>query len=451
MIKSKNFDSIIGKVLYLTKQIYLKEPQDDSRSSEKFMATKRGMHPLLGSSFGMEWWITSVAFESRKELAKMAIKFDSELQGGDKDSFTKIIREALQESVIDAGLFCFESCFSDRTKTFFDARAIKDPREFGERLWSKIRANMIDSLVTWLVMYPVRLIKTDSFILGYDGLTFLKSNDQIQWEKITQNYENAQFWNPVTGDWIDEVDNRTFNDFVLNPTWLVCEALGTASSSLELAVENMRTLVAILLSSLNNKIPYILTKSGAEPASALIQFPHDATKAACGAKYGKTTVLFPPLLHGVLDISSDVLSEVQDWYAARATALEPAAQRATTAAHFIHYGIIHDGLERYIHFYIALDALFGERFNVDKNIKEGIKKTFPGQARWEEKADEFFDLRNEIVHGGTSNIKKWDRLDHYEQYFKSDPLIDIQTAAMTALKDYFTNRIYEHLFSRIDP
>jgi Apea-like HEPN len=208
-----------------------------------------------------------------------------------------------------------------------------------------------------------------------------------------------------------------------------------------------RMTCSLLFSYLDDKIPNLLTKSGAEVASYSIQFPDDASKAGCGSISAGIGSLFPSLLvDGLLDVSADILFEIQSWYDLRSKSSDSIAQRATTAAHFVHYGIIYDGLERFIHFFIALDALFGERYKVEKNIKEGIRKTFTSQPDWENRADKLFELRNELIHGGISSIKRWDGLEHYRRCFKSHPMKDIQTAAMTALRVYFSNKIFEHLF-----
>ncbi|WP_353931553.1 hypothetical protein WJM97_02910 [Okeanomitos corallinicola TIOX110] len=435
---------LIDKVIHLTKQIHLNEPEDGHALVEKFMTGKR---PILG--FGMEWWITHRVFECCEDIADIAISFDPQLEGGDKESFSKIIRETLRENAINPKLFTDEGLFFKTASTLFEARAIENPKEFASHLWNEIHSNLANSLVKWLTMYPLPLVKTDSFILGFDNLTLLRANDEQQWKKLSENYDESQYWMPTTGTWTNGISNHTNKDFLFSQTWLVCEASGTASGARSLAGDNMRTFIAILCSYLDDKMPNLLTKSGAEITSYSIQFPDDASRAGCGSISAGIGNLFPPLLvDNCLHISPDILSKIQSWYELRSNASDLAAQRATTAAHFIHYGIISNELERFIHFFIALDALFGEHKNVEKNLKEGIRKTFPGHIDWEERTDKLFKLRNELVHGGISSIKRWDDLDHYRKHFKSHPMKDIQTAAMTALRFYFSNQIFEHLFGK---
>ena len=84
-----------------------------------------------------------------------------------------------------------------------------------------------------------------------------------------------------------------------------------------------------------------------------------------------------------------------------------------------------------------LDALFGEIGKVEETIIDGIKRTFLGDSRWVERAEMLFDLRSELVHGGSSLIDDWKDLDHYRRHFRSHPLKDVEIAAMTALQSYF--------------
>lgn len=231
------------------------------------------------------------------------------------------------------------------------------------------------------------------------------------------------------------MDRDSFKDFLLVPTWLVCEVSGTALGSKKLAARQMRTFLAVLFSYLENRIPLLLYKSGADKAFYSIQFPKDATQVRCGSVCDSIGNLLPPLLEAI-DVQPETLSEVQDWYVQRASSPDPVKKRATTASHFIHYGIIHDDLERFLHFFFALDALFGERHKVEQTIIDGIKQTFPINTTWEKRVEKLFDLRSELVHGGASEISDWKELEGYRRRFKSEPLKDVKTAAMTALRTY---------------
>jgi hypothetical protein len=444
VMKNKNLDKIIGKLIELTKYVYLKEPEDGSGLAEKFFAGYKQGTPLLGG-FGTQWWVTRKTIECCEDISAMAINFDRQLEGGDKDSFVEIIRQTLRENTLNKRIFLPDSVLFRKPNTLFEARASENPREFAVCLWEEIYHNLSDSQIKWLTMYPLQSIKSRSFVLGFDGLTVLKSDDQEQWEQLSEKYEESRYWMPSTGTWLDR-ERTNMKDFGMSPTWLTCEVSGTASSTRSLSSDNMRTFIAILLSCLNDGVPNLLMKNMASPAKYSIQFPNDSKKANCGSTMVGIGALFPPLINSPIGVSCNTLEEIQNWYQSRDKALENAAQRATTAAHFLHNGVTYDGINSFIHFFIVLDSLFGERYKVEQNIKEGIKQTFSGKLTWADKADQLFDLRNELIHGGISDIKRWNKLDHYERLFKSHPVKDMQIVAMTALRLYFKNRVFEHLF-----
>jgi hypothetical protein len=434
MIKPSDLSKITKKVLFLTKQVHLKESPDTSSPLIRFFAGKNPF-PILGNSFGMEWWLTKRGWDCYEDIANMAISYDPQLRGGDRESFCKVIDKSLQENANNNKIFNVDKIFFRQTSNLLEARAVDNIEEFVSRLWIEIHANLVKSMTDWLVLYPLHRVKSHSFVLGFDGMSLLSSSDVDRWQELSMHYSDAQYWNPSSGTWAEGMYRDSLKDFLAVPTWLVCEVSGTALGSKKLAARQMRTFLAVLFSYLENRVPYLLYKSGADKAFYSIQFPKDATQVGCGSVCDSIGNLLPPLLDDI-DVQSETLYEVQDWYVQRASSPDPVKKRATTASHFIHYGIIHDDLERFLHFFFALDALFGERNKVEQSIINGVKQTFPMNITWEKRVEKLFDLRSELVHGGASEISDWEGLESYQRYFKSQPLEDVKIATITALRTY---------------
>jgi hypothetical protein len=428
--------NIIGKVIALTKQIYLMKPENESGFSSSFFAGKQPFQ-----SFGLEWWLTKKASSLCEEIADMAISFDNQLRGGDRESFCITIKQTLQENSGNSKLFDSNCLFLRQAETLFDARANNNNiQEFATSLWSHMHSDLVGSISHWLILYPLRQVGSSSFNLNFDGISILSSTDQDNWQKYSKHYLVGD-WNPVTGY---DASGSTMNDFIGVPTWLLCEVSGTALGARQLAKSRMRTFIAILFSFLDAITPALLSKSGANVASYSIQFPSNGN---CGRAMASIGELVPPLLTYPIKTLECTLIEVQDWYTQRSQAHEKSAQRANVASHFLHYGIMDSELDRFIHFFITLDSLFGERSQVEENIKKGINHTFLGDSTWEKRAEYLFKLRNDLIHGGISQIRDWERLDHYRRYFKSHPMNDVKTAAMIGLKNYFKLKTFEHLFT----
>jgi len=136
-------------------------------------------------------------------------------------------------------------------------------------------------------------------------------------------------------------------------------------------------------------------------------------------------------------ISEHSIVHIKHWYSAYQSANEERQRRAITASHYVHHAIMADGFERFIHYYISLDAVFGERYKVEESIKSAFLRIFPNDPKWVYRADRLFDLRNALIHGGTSSIDGWKDLKSYMRHVKSSPLEDVGLAAMTAIRTYF--------------
>jgi hypothetical protein len=139
-----------------------------------------------------------------------------------------------------------------------------------------------------------------------------------------------------------------------------------------------------------------------------------------------------------LPISDDLVHDLSAWYEAREKADEELRRRANVASHFVHYAINADrDVERYIHFFVALDALFGGPGRVASGILDGVLRLRAGDPLWTKRATGLYKLRNDLVHGGASTIETWGGIAEYERQFGSRPLDDVATIAMAALARFF--------------
>lgn len=426
------YDKILGKVLALTKQIYIKKPENVTCLQRSFLAGRKEQFPLMGS-IGLEWWLAKDGISLLEDLANMAMSSYPELRGGDTSSFCKTIEDTLRENALNSEIFDGDTIFLRKANTLFDARSVPGVNEFALTLWNKIHQSLIRSMVHWIILYPLYRVKVQTTALDADGITLLSSEDRGTWESICEKYSNGKVWDLSSGRRKDGLDSFFKK---APPTWLLCEVYGTDTGARTLAGGRMRTFISVLFSHLHDRFPNLLTKSMAEEMSYSLQFPKNGSLITYGQVFASIGRLFPPLSIDI-DISQEDLLEVKKWYVLRSSAPAPNMQRVTTASHFINYAIVANHLERFIHFFIALDALFGERDRVEETIIDGIKRSFPDDLRWVDRARRLFDLRSELVHGGSSRIEDWKGLDHYRRYFKSHPLTDVGIAAMKTLRNYF--------------
>ena len=429
---------ILGKTVALTKEIKLRKPNNGSGLVARFSpGDNKAYSPF--STIGFEWWNTKRSFTLYREIAEMAISFNPDLRARSIDDLSCTIRTTIQKNALNKDLFDSNAIFCQSKETLFDARSISKVEEFSSHLWDVIHRSMLHSIMNWLVLYPLSRIYSDSVKIGYDGLSLLNADDKQTWQKLTLRYPSTKYWNPSTGQNRDGKDNLHFFD-KLPSTWLVCEILGTRSGARSKAGYLIRTFIAVLFSYLDNKNFNIFLKSMAHPKSYSVQFPADSSRAGCSQEIAYIGTLLQPLLIDIR-VSGGLIANVKEWYKFRYSAQKDIANRATIGSHFIQYALVADDLEQFIHFFIALDALFGERNKVEERIIEGLKKLFQDDQKWVDRARKLFELRSDLVHGGSSSIRDWKGLKHYRRYFHSDPSVDVRLAATKALKQYFKIRV----------
>lgn len=432
-------DNILGKLMAITRGIHLMAPS----SYERMDAFNSGG----GTSMGLRqvtWWVTHKAIVETRELAGMIRKIDREYAEASVAAIQLEIDRVLRANLDDSDLFDLRRV-TRGASTLFDAIAADDKRGIARKLWDKILSAVKDLQPRWLVLYPLRGVVADSVDVGFDGLSVMAPTDVDKWQGYSSHYPRTTRFYPAEGSperfsaptvWgmtlptADE--NRRF-------TWLICEAKGTESGVIRIVADRMRTLLALLFAQWHPSCAdFFVIKSVLGEHRCSLQFAPAGNRKQDAITPGTIGRLMPSLPLDFVISTADVV-QIRRWYAAYSSADESLQRRAITACQFIHHAIMADGFERFVHYYIALDAMFGERYKVEENVKGALLQMFPNDPLWSYRADHLFDLRNELIHGGTSSLDKWKGLEAYMRHVKTSPLEDVGRAAMTALRNYFVS------------
>ncbi len=416
---------IYGKILALSRE-YSWRPIPDGLDRQFFTG---GDPRLPFSGIGLTWWLTRRGYKTLRDLARLAVEHLSHL-GLDRDSVEDIIEDVFQKNATNRALFVADSFMHH--PNLFESRAIGESA-FASAIWSHIDRALADGVADWLVVVPVPRIKSVSHELGHDGLALVAAGDDETWRRVSADFRSAQFWNSRTGH-ADPRDAEIMRP-VTTDTWLTCRAKGTKAGANLVARERMRTFVALLLASYYAGNVHFLTKSMADVPTYGTHFPETGTRTGVGYVQMHVGEIIPPLLDDVV-ITPDHVDACRAWYARQLIAAPDLQKRAFVATQFVHYAIVAGDLERFIHFFIALDALFGVRGNVENTIADGVERTFAGDPAWKQRAHRLFNLRNELLHGGSSRIQAWDGYDDYERHFASEPDDDVAIAALVAVRNY---------------
>lgn len=426
-------DNILGKIVALTKEIKLKEPQDGTGLISQFRAGGDPISPFMGG-IGLTWWRTERFEKICKDIAAMSMEYDPNLKYGNMTDFCDVINNVLQKNALDSRVFNGHVFFHGQKESLYDIRSPLDVNEFANLLWQMIRKSLSKSLTKWLVVYPLPRINTDSFELGFDGIRLLNSRDISTWKDLAQFYSNAIYWSPEEGKSVE--DKQYIFEGSPPNAWLLCEIIGSGGGARKNASKIMRQFISVLLSYAYERDNAVLMRSAADTTSYCIQFPATHSKLGIGQTQAHIGQLLHPMIVD-MTITFGIKDSVVQWYEKHSLITSERMNRATNSALFINYGINADELEKFLHYFIALDALYGERNNVENRIKEGVSSVY-NDIIWDDKIDKLFDLRSELVHGGISGIDEWQGLDHYEMHFKSRPEKDVEQAAISSLKHYVT-------------
>ena len=266
-----------------------------------------------------------------------------------------------------------------------------------------------------------------SAAIAREQIFTIAAGDDHAWRAATVGFKSASLWDSRTGH-ADPRDARIMNPIVTE-TWLACWSRGDQRRSAQIAREKMMTFVAVTIATHFDGGAQLLTHSAANPVRTSTQFPADGTHTGVGYMISSLGTIVPPLGDD-LTMTDEGFAETVRWYDARAAADAELSKRASVASHFIHHGLIRRDLERFIHFFVALDALFGVRGDVERAIIAGVDRVFGGDPNWKGRARQLFNLRSEILHGGASSIETWPGFSNYDRHFKTDPIFDVAKMAL---------------------
>jgi len=437
--------SIQGKVLALMQNIFLHKRATERSFKSAFLIESKG----INRRFSIEWWTIFKTEIVYLDLVQALRAASPRLAGGDAQTFRRLIIEVIHHGLADLRLFDLHRIVPPSVDTLFDAIAMKNKAVFAQRLFKAFVDACEGAIRDWLVIYPLHRVSSETMSLGFDGLSLVSSGDAFGWSSIANRYPDAVGYDLQNADWV--MDLKSMPHGREKPTtWLVCEVQGTAQAARVAAGRNMRTFIAVLFSIGCDDHPGVFSKSGIQPFDYAMQFagPRGDPPSNELAHIG---VILPPLLmEWRLDVS--LLDQVKAWHQKRSMAALQQSQRSVTAAQFLHYAIIADELERFIHLIITLDALFGEQGKVEGKILDGISRVFPGEPDWTRRIEVLFGLRSEIVHGECSSIGDWSGLENYSRRFRSAVFPDTLKLAVTSLRRYFDlppeiqqKRLYQHL------
>ena len=419
---------IFSHLVALTKEIKLLEPPNDIGLMIQFVA---GRQPLLnfGSGIGLTWWHTRKAIELAKTIATLSIsKYDS-LKNGDLCRLSDVVMGTLQKICLDQDLFNGDDVFLQRKETLFDARSILDVRKFISILWERVFVELENSIYKWCFIYPVPRISSKSFNLGYDGISIIRKSDTVAFSGLIDEYPSIELLNQATGSF-NENKKSSFSNLNYD-LYCMCKCEGTSIGAKFNASLKIKMFFSVLFAVFQKSSKNILIKSAEPPYKVCLQFAHKDSKSNTGCIFSEIGELIPYYISDYT-IDQEVIDSTKKWYDDYSNSESIYCNKAKKAAHFINHGMNSDDIESFINYFISLDALFGKRGDVERLILEGVQLSTLDD-NWRQRAKFLFDLRSELVHGGSRYASEWNKYDRYVNHFKSTPESDVKKLAFICL------------------
>lgn len=414
---------LIGQIIALTKNIRLNEPEDKKFGMEQFAAGKTD--PFSFGGFGIEWWYTKAAYKLVENISFMITTEYPSFSDCNHKSIQNIVRTTLREVCVDKHIFNSDDVCFGRKKTLFECCSVSNTEYFAKYLLDKIVENVESSIIDWCVIYTAPRISGDSFVIESEKVHVIHKTDRSYWSKLSDIGYATNEINPETGNCKDGM--ATLFSRLSYEYLFVTETRGTVNDSRFSSSLKLRKLFSVIYAvSTKNR----LLKVMAEPYSYSMHIPHKNSNINMftTSEIGKLL----PYYSKEKVLNAEDINKIKVWYELEARLPKEQRERINKCAHFINKGMNSKDIESYIQYFVALDALYGNRGSVEKSIVNGVSQ-LPKNKDWKEKITWLFDLRNELVHGGSRFIQEWPDYMRYYKHFNSEPASDIEQLAFLAL------------------
>ncbi|SOD17282.1 HEPN domain-containing protein [Nitrosomonas ureae] len=417
-------NKLLHQIIALTKNIHLKNPGNDNRGNEQFFVGKRDPFKFNGS-FGISWWYTRTTFKLVENISFIIVGELKEFSECDHETIQNTIRSTLHEICVDEKVFRGDDVCFAKKDSLFDCRRNGDVTAYALYILECFLNNIRSTITDWCVVYTVPRLTGMSFSVDSEGIYVVSKSDPVAWKNLEEQ-----------GYLLSNLDQQSGNFYDGRPTaftkqnydyYLIARVYGTSQRSKFTSSLKLRKLLSIIYSITSENFR---NKVAAKPHSCSLQIPNKSSgiKTITMSELGE---LLP--YYGEDNVLGEKeVKEILKWYTKELGL--PAKQRnqISKCAHFINKGMNSDDIDSYIHYFVALDALFGRRSAVEASIKSGVS-LLPQDGNWEEKISWLFDLRNELVHGGSRFIKEWPKYMKYYRHFSTEPSKDMEQLAFLAL------------------
>ena len=420
-------DRVQAQVARLMRSILLKPGCENNIPAAQFFAGRRQPFSFSGG-IGLTWWYSPDTFNAIDSLTLLIIETEHDFKDCDTETVSSTVTSTLQKICLDSPLFNCDDVVFSRKPNLFECRGLVSVVDFTKSILDEIKCDLKNIIGKRCTIYPLPRFNGPSLCLIEEGVRLISCSDDVAWQSFSTNGYIFDGWTPKSP--VTDNSRFSFNGGYEFRYILLTEEYGTQAGAKFSSTLKIRMFITVLFACASETSKYRYHKSIAQPFTRCLQFPHKTTPdqsitlSDCGA--------LSPFYASDITINAEITIKVAEWYKSLSRCSEEHKQRIKKSANFFNRAMNSEDIESYINYFIALDALFGQRGSVEASIIAGIK-TLGLDEKSEEKTSWLFDLRNELVHGGSRYIAEWPKYQRYVKHFGSKPLGDLKELAQKSL------------------
>lgn len=420
-------DRVHAQVARLMRSILLRPGTADEMPAAQFFAG-RGKPFTFSGGIGLNWWYSPDTFNAIDTVAALIIESEQEFKDCDTESTNNVVTSTLQKICLDSPLFNGDEVAFGSKPNLFECRGAVSVTDFIKTILEEIKHNLRSIIGKRCTIYPLTRFKGPSLSLPQEGLHLISCSDDTAWNAFSARGYILDSWTPSSP--FTANNNFSFGGSYEFNYILIGEDHGTQEGAKFASSLKFRMFITVLFAYASELSKYGYNKSMAQPFTHCIQFPHETspekilTLSSCGA--------LSPFYTSDILITDKLAKRVAEWYESLNQCPNEYKQRIRKSVNFFNRAMNSEDIESYINYFIALDALFGQRGSVEASIIAGVSslgldEKIKNRISW------LFDLRNELVHGGSRYISEWPKHQRYTRHFGSKPLNDLKEVVQKAI------------------
>jgi hypothetical protein len=419
--------NLLGQIIRLSKSIAIQEPLDEAGFKVQFIAK----HPLLGLYVGptVTFWNTASSFQAINSIARMIRACHSEAADCDTETIAKLIPSTIQDLVFDKTIFDSNLILTASKKTLADCRADEDIALYSNKVYDRLIERVRSSMSEWCTVLGVPRVICKSFDIPQAGITLASRMDGKKWEEVVTSRYETNSWSHLLGcsqgSSIPPIFGFECRSLVIH------QAAGTQIGTKFKSRLEFAKFFALLYATVTIYEGLNLHPAGEAPYRTCIQFP---SLNSSGPRIHQSQLeesVFPFFAND-FTLSKEAIAAMQKWYVDLESLPADYRVKVEKSCYFINRGMITRDLDSYVNFFVSLDALFGVDRDVGGSIERRVK-SLPIEESLKEKVSWLYQLRNELVHGGSRYCAEWQKYERYCSHFGTRPENDIKRVACSTV------------------